>query len=60
MKNAIRQLADWLIRPQRVEFDYRDAAGLHHGECYVRVLFGGRRQVVRQLQRCGYRNIDIR
>ena len=59
MKQAVRQIADWLARPLRVEFDYQDGAGLHHGQCYVRALFGSKRRVVRQLQRCGYRNIDI-
>lgn len=59
MTNAIRWLLDWLYRSHLVEFDYRDGAGLRHGRCYVRYLFGGQQQVKRMMTRYGYTNIRI-
>ena len=59
MVEVIRRLLDWLGRPHLVEFDYSDAAGMHHGRCYVRYLFGGRQQIERMMTSYGYTNIRI-
>jgi hypothetical protein len=54
-----RSLRCWLGRPLRVEFDYQDATGRHHGCCYVRCLGGSEHRVRRALHNFGYRNIRI-
>ena len=59
MMKAIERLMEWLGRPHRVEFDYRDSVGVHHGSCYVRYLFGGHERVKRMLSSFGYTNIHI-
>ena len=59
MKNAIGSLLRVLSRPHLVEFDYRDATGLHHGRLYVRCLFGCKQQTMRLLHSFGYTNIQI-
>jgi hypothetical protein len=59
MTKAIDKALEWFGRPHLVEFDYRDAAGLHHGRCYVRHPFGGQDQIKRLLSRFGYTNIRI-
>jgi hypothetical protein len=56
---CFRELLAWLGRPTLVEFDYRDATGLHHGCCYVRRFFSGNRRVRRLMSSCGYINIRI-
>lgn len=59
MRQAINKALEWLGRPQLVEFDYRDGAGMHHGECYVSYLFGGHQHIKRLLRSFGYTNIHI-
>lgn len=59
MTKAVKIVLAWLGKPHLVEFDYRDAVGLHHGRCYVRYLFGGQDQVKRLLSSFGYTNIHI-
>ncbi|MGD1983882.1 MAG: hypothetical protein PVF93_08250 [Chromatiaceae bacterium] len=59
MTKAIRNALEWLGRPQLVEFDYRDAGGLHHGRCYVRFLFGGHDRIKRLMSSYGYTNIHF-
>lgn len=57
MTELIKQALEWLGKPRLVEFDYRDAAGLHRGRCYVSFVFAGRGRVKHQLRRFGYTNI---
>ncbi|MCB1774516.1 MAG: hypothetical protein KDI88_12935 [Gammaproteobacteria bacterium] len=59
MKNIIKKLMQYAGKPRLVEFDYRDATGLHHGCCYVRCLFGGDRKFRRALHSLGYCNIRV-
>lgn len=57
--NWWRVLLHWLGQSDRVEFDYRDELGMHHGCCYVNHLFTDQRQVKRMLGSFGYVNIRI-
>jgi hypothetical protein len=59
MTQAIKKVLLWLGQPHLVEFDYRDTAGLHHGQCYVRYLFGGQQRIKRLMSSFGYTNIHI-
>lgn len=59
MTKPIDKIMEWFGKPHLVEFDYRDAAGLHHGRCYVRYLFGGHERIKRMMSSYGYTNIHI-
>lgn len=59
MSRWIGQVLTFFGKPRRVEFDYRDRQGLHHGSCYVSCLFGSQQQVVKLMHSFGYRNIHI-
>lgn len=54
-----KPLLHWLGQSDRVEFDYQDGLGVHHGRCYVSHMFTDRTQVIRMLSSYGYRNIHI-
>lgn len=59
MISLIKRIAEFFGRPHRVEFDYSDSSGMHHGRCYVRYLFAGDQHVKRILRSLGYTNIHI-
>jgi hypothetical protein len=59
MKNLFRRLAEALGKTHVVEFDYRDAMGVHHGRCYVRCLFSSETRVRQMFTRFGYTNVRI-
>lgn len=59
MNSALKSLIRRLGRPHLVEFDYRDATGLHHGRCYVRCMLAGHDRVRRMMSSFGYENIHI-
>ena len=59
MSRVISKALNWFGKPYLVEFDYRDRAGMHHGRCYVRLLFSGDQRLTRLLSSFGYRNIHI-
>ncbi|MCB1773435.1 MAG: hypothetical protein KDI88_07445 [Gammaproteobacteria bacterium] len=59
MDKWLKRLLEWLGQPQRVEFDYRDRTGPHHGCVYVSCLFANDQRVRQLLDRCGYTNIQI-
>jgi hypothetical protein len=59
MTKLINRLLAWFGQLHRVEFDYHDAAGKHHGRCYVRYAIAGQHRVRRQMSRYGYTNIRI-
>jgi hypothetical protein len=59
MKSLLNLALEAVGKTHLVEFDYRDASGLHHGRCYVRCLFSGETRVRRVFSRFGYTNIHI-
>lgn len=59
MSRFLKELIDSLSNPRRVEFDYHDSTGCHHGRCYVRCVWTGDRQIERILRSFGYTNIRI-
>jgi hypothetical protein len=59
MTGLINRLLAWVGQLHRVEFDYQDRTGRHHGRCYIRYVLAGRQRVRRQLSRHGYTNIRI-
>jgi hypothetical protein len=59
MTRWINRLLTWCGQLHRVEFDYHDRTGRHHGRCYVRYAVAGQQRVRRQLSRYGYTNIRI-
>jgi NAD(P)H-dependent FMN reductase len=59
MQGLFKQALDALGRPHVVEFDYRDAVGIHHGRCYVRCLFSSEAQLRHVFTRLGYTNVRI-
>jgi hypothetical protein len=59
MDKLIKTILRLLGQPHRVDFDYRDQSGMHHGRCYVRYFFSSEQRVIRLMRSFGYSKIHI-
>ena len=59
MPSFLERALEALGKTHVVEFDYRDAVGIHHGRCYVRCFFSSESRVRHMFTRFGYTNVRI-
>lgn len=59
MKKLLSMLVNLLGKPHRIDFDYQDTEGTHHGHCDMPLLFTSNDVVEREMKRYGYTNIHI-